>query len=564
MPILDIQGKQVEVDDSFLRLSPEQQNATVDEIAEQIGIKPHQPVQLDGRDPQAAAMADMSQMTTGFQNAPQEDTDRFVRANLEASKINEMQGERGLMRRAADATSANLPFADEMYSGTVGGVARMARDGVGYGEAYKREQALQAALKEKRGTAANLIGDVAGGIALGAGVTSGPLTMGGGGTVAASRPAWGGATLMGRASGTGGKLAAGMGEGAAYGGLYGAANAEEGKRLEEAAKGSALGALTGGVFETGGNVLSRLRAPKATTPAPGVDELASASHALYEKSRAAGIAIKPGSFDKLANNVAMAAGRPNPTLRPNTLGIIDDVASMKGKPVDLQTLDELQQSVRMAMKNAQPQDKFTLDRVQKVINHYSDNVNATDITGDIRGFGYVKDARKLWAQKSKTQTIEDLLDLADVDTGKYTQSGMANTIRQRMSQLYSQIKKGKATSGWSHDEIALIRQMAKGGSNSQMVNWLSKLAPRGVISASLPQTVGATSTLALGPAGLLINAAAPIAGHLAGRAADRGAVTAANSLRDAAARGFVYRAPQLPNHLRRAISGATAGATELQ
>lgn len=37
MPTLNIQGKRVKVDDSFLQLSPEEQNLTVDEIASQIG-----------------------------------------------------------------------------------------------------------------------------------------------------------------------------------------------------------------------------------------------------------------------------------------------------------------------------------------------------------------------------------------------------------------------------------------------------------------------------------------------------------------------------------------------
>ena len=33
MPTLNIDGRKVSVDDSFLKLTPEQQNATVDEIA---------------------------------------------------------------------------------------------------------------------------------------------------------------------------------------------------------------------------------------------------------------------------------------------------------------------------------------------------------------------------------------------------------------------------------------------------------------------------------------------------------------------------------------------------
>lgn len=38
MPVLNIEGKSVSVDDAFLKLSPEQQNATVEEIAKSIGV----------------------------------------------------------------------------------------------------------------------------------------------------------------------------------------------------------------------------------------------------------------------------------------------------------------------------------------------------------------------------------------------------------------------------------------------------------------------------------------------------------------------------------------------
>jgi hypothetical protein len=40
MPVLTIGDKQVSVGDEFLKLSPEAQNATVDEIASSIGAKP--------------------------------------------------------------------------------------------------------------------------------------------------------------------------------------------------------------------------------------------------------------------------------------------------------------------------------------------------------------------------------------------------------------------------------------------------------------------------------------------------------------------------------------------
>lgn len=53
MPILNIEGHKVKVDDSFLSLSPEEQNATVDEIAQSLEI---QPLPQSGQNQQSMAL----------------------------------------------------------------------------------------------------------------------------------------------------------------------------------------------------------------------------------------------------------------------------------------------------------------------------------------------------------------------------------------------------------------------------------------------------------------------------------------------------------------------------
>jgi len=522
----------------------------------------------DGNSPSPAfqqALAQLHQAAGSLKDAPIEDRDRLVRANLEATKINNMQGDKGLLRRAAEAIpgGATGGFADEAYSALVGGPMRMLTDQVGYGEGYKRSQALQAEQERRRGSAANLIGNVAGGTALGSALTTGGLTAGANGITAAT-PSWGGLTLTGRAASGLGKVGAAGAEGALYGGAYGAGNSSEGNRLADAGWGALTGALTGAAVEGAGQGVSKLLAPKQGAPAPATEELAAQATALYNKARDLNVSVKPEAVNRLANNVEFAAGRINVNNRPETAGIVDDILAWKDKPLDLEVLGEMQTQIRDTMKGAKPQDREFLRRIQTVLKGFADNVTPSQATGDIKGFQYVKEAGKLWAQKSKAAEVEKLLDLADVDTGQYTQSGMANTIRLRMKSLYKQIKNGKSDSAWTKDEIAIIRTMAKGGSNSKTVNFLAKFAPRGVISATLPQTLGGLSTMVLGPAGFAMGPAVSAIGHVAGNAADRGAIGAATALRDAAARGYVQQLPQLPNYLRPLISGATAGAVGMR
>lgn len=72
MATLNIGGKRVKVDDAFLSMSPEQQQATVDEIAGQIGLSANPKPTQDGQSPAfSEALADMSAMSQSLQSTDQ-------------------------------------------------------------------------------------------------------------------------------------------------------------------------------------------------------------------------------------------------------------------------------------------------------------------------------------------------------------------------------------------------------------------------------------------------------------------------------------------------------------
>lgn len=564
MAKLEINGKVVEVDDSFLQLSPDQQQSTVEEIAGQMGAAPQQGgeqpspaftdalAQIRARAPGAVSeasqpgMAEMSEMTTGFQNAPQEDVDRNVRANLEATKIDNMQGNKGLMRRAAEATSANLPYFDEMYSGTVGGLARMARDGVGYGEAYKREQALAAAQKRKRGTAANLIGDVAGGLALGASATSGPLTMTGGGTVAASRPAWGGLTLMGRASGGAGKLAAAAAEGGAYGGLYGAANAKEGERLKDAAWGAGTGAVTGGALEGAGNVISRVLAPKGPATQTA-SELAQEGHALYDVAANAGVTVRPNAINNAAGNVTMKLKSFgfDKDLQPKTAVVAKKLLEARNKTLDLAELDNIR---KMASGIAREQSAAASDRaasgiiVEQIDNIINDTSNFS--AGSFQALEALKQGREVWKRKMKTETLEEIVEKAQNQA-----TGFENGLVIHLRALANNKTKLRA---FSKAEQKMIKNVVRRGSGHGALRALGMLAPNSTFGGLV---TGGT----MAGSGIIPGAALATAGALSKGAA--GALTRGkvNALQRAVSTGQTPNMLALPNYLRPAIGAATAG-----
>ena len=151
MATLTINGKRVKVDDSFLSLSPEQQNATVDEIAQSLGAQ---------QAPEAAqAASEMSAMTRAI-NKPMDDGRNSVLGKIDT-----------VMRGAADTLTFGT--ADEIAAGL--------NTGFGYLGDYEKELASQrrtdTADAENR-FGYRLGGQLGGGVVGGVGLTRTGLSLG--------------------------------------------------------------------------------------------------------------------------------------------------------------------------------------------------------------------------------------------------------------------------------------------------------------------------------------------------------------------------------------------------
>lgn len=424
-------------------------------------------------------------------------------------------------------------------------------DGFDMGRAYTRKQKMLDERKQARREAhpvASTAGEIVGGVAAGGSLAKGGATLVGRNVPRLSQAAP-------RLTQTG--LAAT--EGAAYGGLYGAGEAKPGERLEGASTGAMIGGIAGGALQSAGNALATRAARKAAQQAaPTSDDLASAAQRLYRASEAEGVNYKAPSVQRLGQNLKIAAGRINDRLRPKTAGFMDDVDNLFTGDVPLEVMDEFRKSLGKEIKRASPDDARTLSSMKRVLDAYLDRVGPGDFTGNSqKAVSLLKDARLNWARAAKTETIENILDQAGVDgAGKYTQSGFANAVRQEMRSLYKSIQKGKQT-GWTQEEIALIKQMAMGGANSRIINLFAKFAPRGVVSIVGGQAAG---SLIPGVGNVLV----PLAGHVAGEAADRGAMAAAQALRTGAATGTAPRvAGQITRKTAPLIGGGAIGANSL-
>lgn len=438
MPTIVIEGHKVNVDDSFMSLTPEQQNATVDEIA--------------------------ASMRLGGQNAIQDHEKMSASENFMSQ---------GML----------MGFGDELTA-AIGTPARMVKQYMNdepvsmskaYEEGHDFEQERLRQYKEES-PIASTVSEIGGSVF---GATN---LMKGGVSLLAKKP-----TIL--------KAAA---EGGAYGGVYGAGTADRGERIEGAVKGAATGVTIGTVAQGAGNMIAnRIAANKAAKASIPVDALREQTNAFYKQSEALGLRVSEKSMKNLAGNLRIVAGKTNDKLRPRISGIVDDLEDLASGPMSLEDLDEFRQIIGDEYRRATRSEKRILQRMKDIIDKFSDDLSPKDVTGDLKAIQFLKQGRELHTRTRKVEILEDLMDLADVKAqGQLTQSGQANALRQKFNQLYTQIKKKKVNT-FTPEEVEIIREMAAGNFTPKSVSWLKRLAPNGPVSIAAGQFIGSF----FGPAG---------------------------------------------------------------
>lgn len=503
--------------------------------------------------------------------APQEsDTSRNLRAELSDMTQNprmapkpEIQHPLGASFNAAtEGSQAGLMggYDDEIGAAMMApihaGMDWVRGNGFDVGKNYTR---LQQQLDERKGVrrqehpVASIAGEVAGGLALGGKVSQAA------GAAAKAMPAVSGA--VSRVASAAPKLAkygAAAAEGAGYGALYGAGEAKPGERLSGAKTGALIGGLTGvGVQAIGNKLASRSARKAAERAAPTTESLGDEASQLYKTMRESGVAFAPEKVAHMKANMDIAIKPTTPTLSPQAYGLRELAEQTFGNgPADIEAVHNFSKSVNRVMRsNISPEDRHFVGQIKTQVEHMLDNVSPADFTGGPEAIKQWRQADKLYAQHKKAQIIENVLDMADVRTGQYTQSGVANTITKEFRTLYKSIQKGRVR-GFNADEVAAIRQMAKGGSSSMMVRLFAKFAPRGVVSIGMGQAVGSMLP-GIG------NIAVPLAGHAAGQMADRAAVAGAQTIRNAVASGAPLAVPRIAKNTAPFIAGGVAASTEV-
>lgn len=478
MATLIVNGRRVKVDDSFLSLSPEQQEATVNEIAASLGAAAPAPSDAAPEMPSGAQLRGKVADLPSQRPTLADEAMSFGRGVIEGVPV--IGPTLSDWRRGLDANIAsvfqNRP-ADEIKS---------------------EYTAADEALRSKTGgarTAGNITGAVASLAPLGA------TNVGG--------------RLLGTVGSLPQRLAAGTGSGAV---LSGADTAARGGSSEDILRNSFLGAGLGTAFPLAGAAINRAGQKAAQTAAtsaaiknaPAAADLKSAASSLFQQVDQAGVTVEPQAFSQFVVDLARKAqaDRINPKLDPKAYAAFEELGGLmgevaNGRPLTLSELHNMRQIAQRAAVSSEGRDAMFANRIVEALDDFVTKPGATTTANGPATGNMLMEAISTWGRARRVGLVEEAIAKA-----QNTASGLENGLRIEFRKLLN----NKRTAGlFTPTERAEMEKVVRGTVGANLMKLLGKFGfgagnASNMLGGTIGSGIGATIGAPLGPAGSLIGA----------------------------------------------------------
>ena len=453
MVTLEINGRDVEVDDSFLRMTPEQQNATVDEIAQSLGGQAQQQAEQPQSSQMQQGLSELSAITQNPARAQYDALPEWQKPLVAASDTVQLA-----------ANGATFGFGDKIAAGM-----RAPFTDKSYEEELAAQRGLTQGARNRAGSA-GVAAEVAGGVAAPLALANKGLTLAGRGGTAAMTGAKGLAARTGL-----------MGlEGAGYGTLSAAGNDQD---LATGAGMGALGGVGGNLIGEGASALVGKVAGAFNPKAPqlSVDDLKSMSNAAYKNADAAGVVFNKTGIDRLTRNVVddLTTHGFDPANEPGAMAVLKRLQAMRGGNVTFKGLDTLR---KVASNGFVPGNQSNNKVLTQIIGRIDELVNTADpatvMMGNPKaGAAAIQEARSLWGRARKLETVEGLMDRAALNAGSSGSGGnVENATRQQLKRILTSETTGR---GFSAAEKEATRKAVMGTKTQNALRLAGKISPQG-------------------------------------------------------------------------------------
>lgn len=262
---------------------------------------------------------------------------------------------------------------------------------------------------------------------------------------------------------------------------------------------------------------------------PTKEQLKTASSEAYKRSEDIGAVVSEPrfqAFQKELSDMLQKAGIDK-DLHPDATAAMRRVLDEKG-PMTLEKIETLRRIAQDAEGSIKAPDAQKAGEIVDAIDSMVEKLAPEDLAaGTPEAAAALKEARNLWSRKRKADVLDELMRRAELSAPNFSASGMENAIRTEFRNLAKNERRFKR---FSKEEQAAITRVAKGGPVENVLRFLGKAAPTGVVSTGLGTGLG---FMIGGPAGAA-------------------AVPAVGALSRLAARGLTGRNARLANELVRA------------
>jgi hypothetical protein len=518
MPTLNVGGRRVKVDDSFLSLTPEQQNETVDEIAQSLGAPQQEPQSPEMQ----LGMAEMSAMTQNPARAQYDALPAWQKPLVAASDV-------GLLTAQGAASMVGL-------NPEKGAAWLRSSLGTGsYNDELAEQRRMTSAARKRAGgagTAAEITGSVAGPV----GLARRGLTLAGRGGTAAMKGVPGLVTrsaMMGaEGAGYGAANAFANDQNIAEGGLYGLLGGAAGNVVGEG--------ISAGIGKVAGMFN---KAP----PKIGADDLNASKEAAYAASEKAGVIIKPAGIQRLKDKVEadLADFGYDEDLHAGAKTALKRINALLGQNVTLKGLDTVR---KVASNGYNPLNKSNNKAISKIIGHIDELIDSNNPqfmaginTRD--GIKSLLEARKFAHRARKLETVEKLAAKGARIGGRQKNQDVAGATRRQLHTVLDNEAKGR---GFTGAEKKALEKAAGFTVGQRALDTVGGLMPQGKLGAMIQ---GATA-LGTGGSSIPFQMAGMAAGYGAHKASEALASKSVREFVDLVARGGVP-APVVQNALQR-------------
>lgn len=511
MATLNINGRKVKVDDSFLSLSPQQQEATVNEIAASMGQaggpapdtppvkfapgavakkavpEPRQPDDLSrGLNIATLGLYDplkrvtdsllgvdggKSQRSENVEGLSPEDSYNFALSRIRAAnpqatdeewaQFVESKKPYGLKELLDSGLTLGL---NDEAAGVAAGLVGLTK-GRDFGQTFNNASDLERARQKYGAQKEGILGGVA------------QI----GGSLLSGRPDVAGAKVVGMIP-----QAIEAGKASILPGfIQGFANndGDLAERTRSGLIGGTIGAVVGGTVGAAGAKLGEkatgmaqsIANGNALKNAPVLEDVRAAATNLFNSSKASGMAFTPKKFmDFAANLVTKAKGKSiDPDLDGEALLIYRRMAELaqkgnqSGKGVTLAELHNLRQKAQdVALTAEKNRTKAFAQDVVDGLDELLTNPKATDVIGGPKAASDLLEGISLWNKAKKMSLIEEVITKA-----QYQKSGVENGLRLGFLGL---LRNPKTRKLFTEAEIAELERVAHGTAGANILNLIGK------------------------------------------------------------------------------------------